>query len=152
MAISWRERTLLLSYLIALAHEFHRADEREKILNTIGAHLLYLPPCRHDDVGKVWRAVTTLSFSIFRLAVEFIWSAGYRPDIEKSSFFVSLDSSCWQLVRQMAGACRLRRQTSQYRISSRFEPTLCRVSYLFFSFPAYHHYVGYITASFEFLY
>jgi len=97
--------------------------------------------CRHDDVGKVWRAVTilslslSLSLSIFRLAVEFIWTAGYRLDIEKSSFFVSLDPSCWQLVRQMAGACRLRRQTSQYRISSRFKPsTLCKISYLSFLF------------------
>lgn len=45
------EGTPLPSYLIALAHEFHRADEREEIPNTIGAHPNLLYPGRHDDVG-----------------------------------------------------------------------------------------------------
>jgi len=140
MAISWRNRTLLLSYLIALAHEFHRADESEEIPNTIGAHpnLLY-PVTMTMSLGKVWRAVTTFFLSL-GLQLNLYDRLNYRSDIEESCG--SSPFSCLSMVAELLTPCETddRRVPSAttswpYQTLSRFEsPILCSFLLFFFSF------------------
>lgn len=69
--------------------------------------------CRHDDVGKVWRAVTTHSLSL-GLQLNLYDRLSYRSDIEES--YESSPFSCRSIVaelltepvRQMADTCHLR--------------------------------------------
>lgn len=93
IAIPWRERTLLPSYLITFISwisscGWARGDsehDRGTSQSTVS--------CLHDDVGgKVWRAVTTLSLSFGPQNLYDRLSC--RPDIEErvSSFFASLAS------------------------------------------------------------